>query len=466
MADKKEEMKDLKEKLFFKKESTWNKTDKEKVFEMAEDYKEFLRYAKTEREAFQHILKVAVKNGFKSLDDIEELKKGDKVYVKNKEKQIVLVKIGKDLQDVRMTLSHLDAPRLDLKQKPLYEGNDLCIADTHYYGGIKKYQWTNVPLSIHGTIIDREGDKHEIVIGEEDEDPVFIVPDLLPHLGKDQLKKKLKEAIEGEDLNILVGNIPLEDGEDEAVKLQILKHLNDEYGFEEEDLMSAEIEAVPAIKPRDLGFDKSMVAAYGQDDRGHAFVSLNAFLDSDTDKTIMACFFDKEEIGSEGNTSIQSSFLEKAVSNILEKYGDKRYHEGVYSFFDEVEALSMDVSAAVNPTFKEVHDENNSINLGQGVCFVKFTGSGGKYSANDANAEFVGKVRKRFNDEDIPFHPVELGKVDKGGGGTVAKFLSRRGSEVVDMGFPLLSMHSPYEISSKVDIYNTYKAGKAFYMGE
>ncbi len=466
MADEKEEIKNLKEKLLFKKESTWKKTDKEKVFDMAEDYKEFLKDAKTEREAFKNVLKFAKENGYKSLEDFEELKEGDRVYFKNKEKQVLLIKIGRDLEDVRMTLSHLDAPRLDLKQKPLYEGNDLCIADTHYYGGIKKYQWTNFPLSLHGIIIDRKGDKHEIVIGEEDEDPVFIVPDLLPHLGKDQLKKKLKEAVEGEDLNILVGNIPIEEGKEEAVKLQILRHLNEKYGFEEEDLMSAEIEAVPAIEPRDLGFDRSMVAAYGQDDRGHSFVSLKAFMDSNTDKTIMAGFFDKEEIGSEGNTSIQSRFLEKTVSKILQKYGDERYHEGVYSFFDGVEALSMDVSAAVNPTFKEVHDENNSINLGQGVCFVKFTGSGGKYSANDANAEFIGKVRKRFNDEDIPFHPVELGKVDKGGGGTVAKFLSRRGSEVVDMGFPLLSMHSPYEISSKVDIYNTYRAAKAFYIGE
>ncbi len=465
MSDEKSKAEKLREELSFKKESTWEQADREDVFEMAEDYKEFMEKAKTEREAYNYIVNRAEKEGFRDIDGKEEVEEGDKIIFKNRNKQVVLVKVGEDFEDVRMTLSHLDAPRLDLKQKPLYEGNDLCLADTHYYGGIKKYQWTNFPLAIHGTVIDKEGNKHTINIGEDKEEPVFLVPDLLPHLGKDQLKKELKDAIEGEELNIITGNIPFEKGEEEAVKLKVLQHLKNEYGFEEEDLMSAELEAVPAVEPRDLGFDRSMVAAYGQDDRGHSFVSLESFLDSETNKTTMACFFDKEEIGSEGNTSIQSTFLEKSVSKLLEKSGDERYHEGVYSFFDSVEALSMDVSAAVNPTYKDVHDEKNSINLGQGVAFVKFTGSGGKYRANDANAEFVGKIRKIFNEEEIPFHPVELGKVDKGGGGTVAKFLSRRGSDVVDMGFPLLSMHSPYEISSKVDIFHTFRASKAFYEG-
>ncbi len=466
MSDDTSKAEKLKEKLVFKKESTWKSIDKDKAFEFADSYKDFLDSAKTEREAFNYILERVEEKGYKNLEDVSKIESGDKVYAVNKKKQIVAAKIGENFDDVRVTLSHLDAPRLDLKQKSFYEANDLCIADTHYYGGIKKYQWTNVPLAFHGTVVDSENNVHTFVVGEDENDPVFLVPDLLPHLGREQLKKKLKDAIEGEELNILVGNIPIdEEGAEEAVKLNILNYLNEKYGFVEEDMMSAEIEAVPATKSKDMGFDRSMVAAYGQDDRGHAFVSLESLFESESDKTLMACFFDKEEIGSEGNTSIKSGFLERVVSLLIEKSGEK-VESGIHGFFNNVDALSMDVSAAVNPNHAEMHDAKNSLNLGQGVAFVKFTGAGGKYSANDANAEFVGRVRKWFNDEEVPFHPVELGKVDKGGGGTVAKFLANRGSDVVDMGFPLLSMHSPYEIASKADIYSTFKAGKAFYEGE
>ena len=466
MGEEKTEMQQLEEKLSFRKKSGWKDADREKFMEFAKGYKEFLKDSKTERESVEYIIEAARENGFKPLDETYGLKQGDRVYAVNKNKEVVLARIGKSFDDVRMTVSHVDSPRLDLKQKPLYEDSDLGIADTHYYGGIKKYQWVNVPLALHGTVIDSEGEKHRFVVGEDGEDPIFVVPDLLPHLGKDQLKKKLKEAIEGEELNIILGNIPVDDEKvEEAVKLRVLKHLNDEYGFTEEDLVSAEIEAVPAAKPRDTGFDRSMVAAYGQDDRGLSYTSLRAILDSEPEKTVIAGFFDKEEIGSEGNTSVQSQFLEKFVSQLLEKREDQKVHSGVYQFFENVKALSTDVSAGVNPNFKDVHDERNSMNLGQGVALVKFTGAGGKYSANDANAEFVGEVRRLLNDADVPFNPVELGKVDKGGGGTVAKFISRRGSEVVDLGFPLLSMHSPYEICSKSDIYHTYRGIRAFYEG-
>ncbi|MCJ7450703.1 MAG: aminopeptidase [Candidatus Nanohaloarchaeota archaeon QJJ-9] len=466
MSKEKSEMQELEEELSFESKSAWlEDIDEEEVKEFAEDYKEFLSSAKTEREAVEAIRAEADDEGFVSIEDLDSFEEGKKVYAVNREKGIILAKLGEGLEEgAKITISHIDSPRLDLKQKPLYEDSDVAVMDTHYYGGIKNYHWVNVPLALHGVVIDGEGDKHEITIGEEEDDPLFVVPDLLPHLGKEQLKKELKEAIEGEELNIVVGNIPVDDEDvEERVKLQVLKYLDEEYDLGEEDLVSAEFEAVPAIDARDLGFDRSMVASYGQDDRGPSFAALEGILDSEPDKTAIACFYDKEEIGSEGNTSAQGKFVEKFVTELLGLEGVDERYSTMNHVFDSSEVLSADVSAAVNPTFKDVHDQKNAINLGQGVALVKFTGSGGKYSANDANAEFVGKVRRVFNEEDIPWQPVELGKVDKGGGGTLAKFFARRGAEVVDVGFGLLSMHSPYEISSKVDVYSTFKGFRGFF---
>lgn len=463
------ELKELEEELSFNAESGWlEDIDEETLESLAEEYKTFLAEAKTEREAASEIVERAEDEGFVPLDEVDEYEQGTKVYAVNRGKQVLLAELGDGLlEGIRMTVAHLDSPRLDLKQQPLYEDADLAMLDTHYYGGIKKYQWANVPLALHGVVVDGDGDSHEIVIGEGGDDPVFLVPDLLPHLSKDQLQKELKEAIEGEELNLVVGNMPVDDDEVEnAVKLQILQYLDEEHGLTEEDLASAEFEAVPATEPRDLGLDRSMIAAYGQDDKGLSFTTMEAFFDADPSVTAIAGFFDKEEIGSEGNTSAQSEFLERFIAELLELEGVDRPHSGVYQAFDRTEALSTDVAAAVNPTYQDVHDQKNAINLGQGVSLVKFTGRGGKYAANDAHAEFVGKVRKLLNAEDIPWYPVEMGKVDQGGGGTVAKYLSRRGADVVDLGFSLLSMHSPYEVSSKADVYHTYRACREFFESE
>lgn len=459
-----DDLSELEDALTFDAESGWLADIEDETLEsLIGSYKQFLAACKTEREAASWIIDRLEDEGFVSLADIDTYEQGQKVYMSYRGKAVIAARLGNDLSDVRMTAAHIDSPRLDLKQQPLYEDADLSLLDTHYYGGIKKYQWLNVPLALHGVIIDEDGDKQEIVIGEDADDPVVMVPDLLPHLSQDQLKKKLKEAVEGEDLNIVVGNMPV-DSEDveEAVKLSVLQFLDKEYGIEEQDFVSAEIEAVPALEPRDAGLDRSMVAAYGQDDRSLSFVSLEGFLDADPASTTMAVFVDKEEIGSEGDTSSQSRFIERFVRSLLDMDGiDDPL--AVDEVFAEMDVLSTDVAPAVNPTHKEVHDQKNAINLGQGVALVKFTGSGGKYSANDAHAELVGMVRQMLEEQDIPWYPTELGKVDTGGGGTIAKFFARRGSRVVDLGIPLLSMHSPYEITSKADIYHGYRACRSFF---
>ncbi|MDY6777118.1 MAG: aminopeptidase, partial [Candidatus Nanohaloarchaea archaeon] len=404
MTDDQSDMADLEEKLSFDAASGWHEVDRDAVEEVADRYKEFLSAAKTEREAVDTIVEEAEEAGFSSLDELDAYEDGMKVYAVNRGKMVVLARLGASPDNARVTVSHVDSPRLDLKQQPLYEEADLALMDTHYYGGIKKYQWLNVPLALHGTVVDAEGEKHRVVIGEDKDDPVFLVPDLLPHLSKEQLKEELKDAIEGEDLNMIVGNLPVDDDEvEEQVKLQVLRHLHEEYGFEEKDLVSAEFEAVPAMEPRELGFDRSMIAAYGQDDRSCSFATMEAMLDTETEGTAIAVFVDKEEIGSEGNTSAQSRFLERFVSRLLELDDDGRVHGGVHAVMGSMEVLSTDVSAGVNPTFEEVHDTKNAMNLGQGVSLVKFTGSGGKYAANDAHAEFVGKVRRLLDEEDVPW---------------------------------------------------------------
>jgi aspartyl aminopeptidase len=362
-------------------------------------------------------------------------------------------------------VSHIDAPRLDLKQNPLYEEVDIVFLKTHYYGGIKKYQWLARPLAIHGTVLTRAGKTVDIHVGDDDTDPVFAISDLLPHLSrKVQANKKVSEAFQGEKLNLMVGSLPIGDDETkERFKLAILEHLFSTYGLIEEDLVSAEIEVVPAGRARDVGWDRGLVGAYGQDDRVCAYASLEAVVDlAKPARTAVVLFMDKEEIGSDGATGAKSRFLEDFVSELFEKTGQEATEKAVRTCLMNTWALSADVNGALDPDYQEVHEERNAAKLGYGVCITKFTGSGGKYGSSDANAEYLGHIRKIFNENNVVWQTGELGKVDEGGGGTIAKFLAVYGMEVLDCGTPLLSMHSPFEIASKGDIYMTFKAYCAF----
>ncbi len=450
---KQEEIKKLKEELFYEPKLVWDEIteeEKEISFSLAEEYKKFLDYSKTEREAAGYIKDAAEREG---------------LYVKMfREKAIAVLKKGKeDIRNgLRIIVSHIDAPRLDLKQRPIYENVDLVFLKTHYYGGIKKYQWLARPLAIHGRIVKADGSYVDIKIGEDESDPVFTVLDLLPHLAKkEQYEKKLADAIEAEKMNVLIGSLPLGDRETkERFKLFILKKLKEMYGIVEEDLISAEIEVVPAGKARDVGFDRSLIGGYGQDDRICAFCSLRAILDcKDNKKTAIALFLDKEEIGSEGATSAKSKLLEAVLSEFLEKPSVAE----IYSILMKSKAISADVNGALDPDYKNLHEERNAAKLGYGVCITKFTGHRGKYEANDADAEYVGWIRRLFNKNRVVWQTGELGKVDEGGGGTVAKYLAAYGMEIIDCGPPILSMHSPFEISHKGDLYMTYKGYRVFF---
>ncbi len=450
---KQEEIKKLKEELFYEPKLVWDEIteeEKERSFSLAEEYKKFLDYSKTEREAAGYIKDAAEREG---------------LYVKMfREKAIAVLKKGKeDIRNgLRIIVSHIDAPRLDLKQRPIYENVDLVFLKTHYYGGIKKYQWLARPLAIHGRIVKADGSYVDIKIGEDESDPVFTVLDLLPHLAKkEQYEKKLADAIEAEKMNVLIGSLPLGDRETkERFKLFILKKLKEMYGIVEEDLISAEIEVVPAGKARDVGFDRSLIGGYGQDDRICAFCSLRAILDcKDNKKTAIALFLDKEEIGSEGATSAKSKLLEAVLSEFLEKPSVAE----IYSILMKSKAISADVNGALDPDYKNLHEERNAAKLGYGVCITKFTGHRGKYEANDADAEYVGWIRRLFNKNRVVWQTGELGKVDEGGGGTVAKYLAAYGMEIIDCGPPILSMHSPFEISHKGDLYMTYKGYRVFF---
>ena len=447
-----------------------NKKETTQAFDFAEEYKAFLDIAKTEREAVCEIKKTAETNGFVNADDFSGKKeiKGNKFYKIFKGKSIGLAVSGQTSVEagINIIASHIDSPRLDLKQNPLYEDLDLALFKTHYYGGIKKYQWLNVPLAIHGVIIKADGEKLEITIGEDINDPIFAVSDLLPHLaGKAQQNKKVSDVFEGEKLNILCGSMPL--GNDELkdrFKLGVLNLLYEKYGITEDDFVSAEIEAVPASKARDIGFDRSMIGAYGQDDRVCAFTELKALFDlKNPSKTAMALFFDKEEIGSEGNTGAKSNFLEDFILDLLSLNKEKTDYRTMRKSLINSQCLSADVNAAMDPNFKEVHEKMNAAKLGAGVCITKYTGSRGKAGASDANAEFISKILSNFNKNKIIWQTGELGKIDEGGGGTLGKFLAQSGMEVLDCGPALLSMHSPLEISSKADIYMTYKGYKSFF---
>lgn len=446
----------------------WDVLDnKEKllVFEFCEKYKAFLTEVKTEREAVSYIISHAELNGFSNIDNgSNDQGKYYKVY---KNKSVALWVRGTDNihQGLKIIGSHMDSPRLDLKQNPLYEEMDLALMKTHYYGGIKKYHWLARPLAIHGVVMLKNGTSLPIVMGESDSDPVFCISDLLPHLAKAQATKKLSEAFEGEKLNILVGSLPIGDSKvKERFKLAILKNLYDQYGMTEEDFVSSEIEVVPSGPARDIGLDRSLIGAYGQDDRACVFTSLEALFGTDKPKQNAVClFFDKEEIGSEGNTGAKSRFFEDFVSDILEIERIQSNERTLRKILFNSLMLSGDVNAGIEPDYQDVHEKRNAAKLGYGVCVTKFTGTGGKSGSSDASAEYMSIIRSTFNDNDIVWQTGELGKIDQGGGGTISKFLAIYGMDIIDCGPALLSMHSPFEISSKADIYMTYKAYKAFY---
>ena len=461
-----------KDKLQFVFRNSWDVIDsneiKDEVFNFNDQYKSFLDIGKTERECVSEIIKLAEKNGYINLDEFikgREMKQGTKIYANNKGKAVALFVIGREDLEAGMNIvaGHIDSPRLDLKPFPLYEDGGLALFKTHYYGGVKKYQWTSIPLAFHGVVIKKTGEKVEIVIGEEDHDPVFFITDLLPHLAKDQQEKKMSEGITGEGLNVLIGSIPYGEQENERVKNAILKILFEKYGIEEDDFTVAEIEVVPADKARDVGLDRSMVGAYGQDDRVCSFTTLKAILETENPtRTAVGLFVDKEEIGSVGNTGMESRFFENTVAELLfiqlENYNDLFLRRAMANS----KVLSADVGAGFDPNYPDVLDKRNAAFLGKGVILVKYTGARGKSSSNDANAEFLAEIRKIFNDNNVQWQIGELGKVDQGGGGTIAYILANYGAEVVDCGVPVLSMHAPMEVVSKIDVYMAYKAYKAF----
>ena len=460
---------ELTKKLFNQKESGWKNLDeskKERIFELSKNYMNFLNRAKTEREFIKETRKLAESNGYKDIIEFDTLKQGDKIYFVNRDKSMYLAIIGEESIENGMHIigSHVDSPRLDLKPNPLYEDTELAYFKTHYYGGIKKYQWTTIPLAIHGVIVKTNGEKIEINIGENEDDPIFTITDLLPHLAQEQMDKKLKDGIGGEALNLLIGSIPYDDEKvSEKVKLNILNILNKKYGITEADLISSELELVPAFKARSLGFDESMVAAYGQDDKVCAYTSLAAMMELDNVKNTAVCILsDKEEIGSMGNTGMESHMFDFFISEILNKLGINRPNllDKVFCFS---KMLSSDVDAGFDPIYSSVSDKLNAGFLGKGIALVKYTGSRGKSGASDANAEFVAWMRNVLEKNNIKFQLTELGKVDIGGGGTIAYILANKGTDVIDCGVPVLSMHAPYEVTNKYDIYAAYETYKAFW---
>ena len=460
---------ELKDKLFNLKKNGWenvNSEEKDEIFTLSQNYMNFLNIAKTEREFIKQARKIADENGYKDIIEFETLKPGDKVYFVNRDKSMYLAIIGeKPIEEgLHIIGSHVDSPRLDLKPNPLCEDTDLAYLKTHYYGGIKKYQWTTIPLSMHGVIVKTSGEKIEINIGEDENDPIFTITDLLPHLAQNQMDKKLKDGIEGEDLQVLVGSIPYEDKKaSEKVKLNILNLLNQKYNITESDLGSSEIELVPAFKARSLGFDSSMVAAYGQDDKVCAYTSFTAMMELNNVKNTAVCILsDKEEIGSMGNTGMESHMFDFFISEILNKLGVNKPNllDKVFCFS---KMLSSDVDAGYDPLYASVSDKNNAGFIGKGISLNKYTGARGKSGASDANAEYVAWVRNLLEKNNILYQIAELGKVDIGGGGTIAYILANKGADVIDCGVPVLSMHAPYEVTSKYDIYSAYKTYKAFW---
>ena len=447
---------------------TYSDADMKDLETVAKKYRHFLNVGKTERECITQIVKEAEEAGYVSFEEKvkngEDLKAGDKVYQVGMQKIIALYHIGEDdlAQGMNILCAHIDSPRLDIKQNPLYEDTDLAYLDTHYYGGVKKYQWVALPMAMHGVIVKKDGTVVNVTVGEDEDDPVLYITDLLIHLAGQQMEKNAAKVIEGENLDILVGSIPLEDKEKDAVKEGIIGILKNTYEMEEEDFMSAELEVVPAGRAREMGFDRSMIMAYGQDDKVCAYTSLAAMLEMDKlDKTACCLLVDKEEIGSVGATGMQSKFFENTVAELLNLNGD--YNElKLKRCLAHSRMLSSDVNAAFDPLYSDVFKNNSSSFLGSGVVFNKFTGSRGKSGSNDANAEYLAVLRNIMDNHNVHFQMSELGKVDAGGGGTIAYIMSLYGMEVIDCGVAVLNMHAPWEVTSKADIYETYKCYKAF----
>ena len=452
-----------------KTENAWKKyADKTEVFAFCEAYKDFISSCKTERECVTEMVQQAEKAGYRNIDAIiesgETLKAGDKVYANNKGKGLALYLIGEEPLEKGMRIlgAHIDSPRLDLKQNPLYEDQELALLDTHYYGGVKKYQWVTLPLALHGVVSKKDGENVTVVIGEEEQDPVLGISDLLIHLSQKQLQKTAAEVVEGEKLDMLVGSIPLEGEEEEPVKAQILAILKEKYGIEEEDFLSAEFEVVPAGKARDYGLDRSMIMGYGQDDRVCSYPSFAAIMKQEQVKYTSVCLLvDKEEIGSVGATGMQSKFFENTTAEVMNacgQYSELKLRRALKNSM----MLSSDVSAAFDPNFPEVMEKKNSAYLGHGMTFNKYTGARGKSGSNDANAEYLAKLRKVMAEAQVAFQTAELGKVDQGGGGTIAYILANYNMEVIDCGVAVLNMHAPWEITSKVDVYEAYRGYCAF----
>ena len=446
--------------------NTWEKykDNLNEVMEYNEGYKDYISKNKTERACVKDSIRLAEEKGFKPLDSFETLKPGDKVYVNNRDKNIALFVIGNKplTEGMRILGAHIDSPRMDLKQNPLYESEGFVLADTHYYGGVKKYQWVTIPLSLYGVVAKKDGTVVDVIIGEDDNDPVVGISDLLIHLAAEQLDKKAAKVIEGENLDVTLGNMPLVAEEKDAVKANILKLLKDKYDIEEEDFVSAEIEVVPSGKARDYGLDRSMIAGYGHDDRVCAYTSLTAILDMDVcDYTCCTILVDKEEIGSVGATGAQSLFFENTIGEMLVKMGIDSFVQTRLAL-SRSKMLSSDVSAGVDPLFVSVNDKKNAAYLGNGIVFNKYTGARGKSGSNDASAEYVARIRAVMDESNIHYQTAELGKVDLGGGGTIAYILGNYNMDVIDAGIAVLNMHAPMEIVSKVDVYETYQAYKAF----
>lgn len=465
MSKEKSRAEELKEKLFYNPKHaseviSQEETDKADAF--CEEYKSFLNKAKTEREAVVYVLEKAKKNGFVEFDRAKKYNAGDKVYYNNRGKSIILAVIGKKgLENgTRLSAAHIDSPRLDMKQNPLYEDTEIAYFKTHYYGGVKKYQWTAIPLSLHGVIVKRDGTKAYVNVGEEDNDPKFVVTDLLPHLAAEQMKRTLADGIRGEELNILIGSRPFKDDEaSEKVKLNIMNILFEKYGIIESDFLSAELEAVPAFKSCDIGFDRSMIGSYGHDDRVCAYPAAEAIFNIENPEyTAITVLTDKEEIGSDGNTGLNSSYLKYFVADLANMQA-VNYH----TVLSNTHCLSADVNAAFDPTFPDVSERRNASYINKGVVITKYTGSRGKAGTSDASAEYMGKIRSMLDGAEVVWQSGELGKVDAGGGGTVAMYLAALDIDVVDLGVPVLSMHAPFEVVSKLDVYMAYRAFKTFF---
>ena len=463
--EKKSEAQLLREKLFSSKKHAGLRMSEEELKNCSvycEAYKDFLGQAKIERQAARFTVAEAERNGYVPFVKGKKYKPGDKVYYVNRDKAVIFALIGKkDVHEgIRIAAAHIDSPRLDLKQNPLFEQDETAYFKTHYYGGIKKYQWPTVPLALHGVIVKSDGTTVEVTIGDDEGDPVFVVTDLLPHLAQDQMKRASSEIIRGEELNILIGSMPFRDDDaSEKVKLSIMQLLNEKYGITEDDFISAELDAVPAGKPRDIGFDRSLIGGYGHDDKVCAYTAFSALMDVKDvpDRTALVILTDKEETGSDGVTGLKSAYFRYFVNDLA-----ACFKMDGYTVLSMSECLSADVNAAFDPTFPDVLEKRNAAFINYGVCITKFTGSRGKAGTSDASAEFVGKIRRLMDDAGVIWQTGELGKVDLGGGGTVAAYIANLDVDTIDVGVPVLCMHAPFEIVAKTDVYQTYKAFGAF----